>query len=117
MLTPIGDNYFQYDIQINICLQFLREYILKKNIRLTEAWKYGMPFFYYNGKRCCYLWVDKKLKQPYIGFIEGTRLTHSELRQEKRSQIKILLIDPNEDLPLEVIDEVLDEMIALYQQN
>ena len=63
----------------------------------------------------CYLWVHKKNGLPYIGFVEGKRLAHSELIIEKRSRMKILLIDPATDLPIPKIDALLDAAIGLYK--
>jgi hypothetical protein len=74
-----------------------------------------MPFFCYNGKMCCYLWVHKKYKQPYIGIVEGKRINHPDLIQEKRARMKILLLDPNKDLPMRKINLILKEVIALYK--
>lgn len=58
---------------------------------------------------------SKKSKQPYIGIVEGKRLEHPALISEKRSRIKIILIDPNEDLPLNTIKEILTQAIRLYK--
>lgn len=113
-LRPIDAYFLQKEEPIKSCLQFLREYIGKQSPNLTEAWKYGMPFFCYKGKMCCYLWVHKTLHQPYIGFVEGKRMDHPGLLQEKRARMKIFLINPAEDMPLTTLDELLRAMLALY---
>ena len=97
------------------CLQFLRTFILQQDEHLTEAWKYGMPFYCYDGKMCCYLWLHKKFLQPYIGIVEGARVHHPELLQEKRARMKILLIDPAKDIPIRKVRTILQETIALYK--
>ncbi|PSK87982.1 DUF1801 domain-containing protein [Taibaiella chishuiensis] len=115
MLSP-ADRYFQNKEEpIKSCLLFMRQYILKYDGHLTEAWKYGMPFFCYGKKMCCYLWVHKKLGQPYLGIVEGGRIDHPLLLQEARSRMKILLLDPDADLPLDTIHEVLDAMLGFYR--
>lgn len=111
MLRPIDIYFLQKDEPIKSCLQFLREYILKQDANLTEAWKYGMPFYCYKGKMCCYLWVHKKFHQPYIGFVEGKQLNHPELLQEKRARMKIWLIDPAKDIPVNTLNELLNAML------
>jgi hypothetical protein len=89
------DNYFlQKEEPIKSCLQFLRAHILKQNEEIIEAWKYGMPFYYYHGKMLCYLWVHKISGNPYLGLVDGHRINHSDLLQEKRARMKIFLIDP-----------------------
>lgn len=113
-MRPIDDYFLQQDEPIKSCLGFLRNYITKFDPRVTEAWKYGMPFYCINGKMCCYLWVHKKHKLPYIGVVEGKLINHPDLLQEDRARMKILLIDPGKDLPMDVIDEMLAKVIALY---
>ncbi len=54
----------------------------------------------------CYLWINKKLKQPYIGFVDGLHIQHPNLIQENRARMKILPINPNEDVDVLALDEV-----------
>ena len=105
--------YFQKEEPIQSCLVALRDYILDFDPRITEAWKYGMPFFCYKGKMFCYLWVHKKYKQPYLGIVEGKLIEHSDLLLEKRARMKILLIDPNGDIPLNTIETILRAALDL----
>lgn len=115
MLSP-ADLYFQNKEEpVKSCLLFMRSYILKYDSHLTEAWKYGMPFFCYNSKMCCYLWTHKKLGKPYLGIVEGKRMNHPLLHQEQRSRMKIFLLDPEEDMPLDTINEILDTMLTFYR--
>ncbi len=114
-LKPI-DKYFEnLEEPAKSCLLFLRGHIPKYDVLITEEWKYGMPFFCYKGKMFTYLWVHKKLLQPYIGIVEGGRLDHPDLLQEKRARMKILLLDPAKDLPLKKIDTIMKEVLKLYQ--
>lgn len=114
-LRPIDQYYQIKEEPLKSCLEFLRAHILKQNANITEAWKYGMPFFCYKGKMICYLWIHKKYKQPYIGIVEGKKIHHPDLLQEKRARMKILLVDPSKDLPMKKINAILKEVIALYQ--
>ena len=77
-----------------------------------EVWRF---FFCYKSKIFCYLWYHKKHKQPYIGIIEGHRFDEPFLVQEKHSQINIMLLDPNEDLPLLTINDILQKALNLYR--
>jgi len=115
MLRPIDNYFLQKEEPVKSCLQFLREHILKQDIHITEAWKYGMPFFCYNGKMFCYLWVHKKWLQPYIGIVEGKKINHPDLIVEKRARMKILLLDPNKNLPMKKINAILKDVISLYK--
>lgn len=115
MLRPIDDYFLRQDEPVRSCLQFLREHILQQDVNVSEAWKYGMPMYCYKEKMFCYFWTHKKYRQPYIGFVEGKQLNHPDLIIEKRARMKILLLDPNEDLPLETINSILKAAIALYK--
>jgi hypothetical protein len=115
MLRPIDQYFLQKEEPIKSCLLFMRAHILGQNNQITEAWKYGMPFYCYKGKMFCYLWVHKKYGQPYIGFVEGNKLDHPDLLAEKRARMKILLLDPEKDLPVKKINTILKEALALYK--
>src|ERR1700722_2193083 len=117
MLRPIDNYVLQQKEPVKSCLQFLRAHILRQDENITEAWKYGMPFYCYNKKMFCYLWTHKKYHQPYIGIVEGKRIHHPDLLVEKRARMKILLLDPTRDLPIKKIDSILKEVIALYKQR
>ncbi|MEJ7588760.1 MAG: DUF1801 domain-containing protein [Ferruginibacter sp.] len=95
----------------------MRAVILAQDADITNTLKYGMPFFCYKGKMFCYLWVHKKFKQPYIGIVEGKRLDHPELLIEKRSRMKILLLDPNKDLPIKTIKSIIRQALNLYKSG
>jgi len=110
------DNYFlAKEEPAKSCLLFLRGHILKQDKNITEAWKYGMPFYCYKGKMICYLWMHKKHLQPYIGIVEGAKIQHPELIQEKRARMKILLVDPGKNIPVKKIDLILKEVLELYK--
>ncbi|HTE12894.1 MAG TPA: DUF1801 domain-containing protein [Chitinophagaceae bacterium] len=114
MLKP-ADNYFlRQEEPIKGCLLALRKMISSFDPAIIESLKYGMPFYCYNGKMFCYLWVHKKFKQPYIGIVEGGKINHPLLIQEKRVRMKIMLVDPLKDIPVKTIDDILKRTLALY---
>jgi hypothetical protein len=94
-------------------LQALRHVILSFDSEITEAWKYGMPFFCYRGKMFCYVWVHKKFRQPYMGIVDGNRIDHEKLLVEKRARMKILLVDPQKDLPVKLIRTILKKAMEV----
>jgi hypothetical protein len=114
-MRELDNFYLQQDEPIKGTLLALREIILQQDKDVTNAWKYGMPFFCYKGKMFCYLWFHKKHKQPYIGIVEGKRFCEPFLIQEDRSRMKIMLLDPNKDLPLQTIEKILQEAINFYK--
>lgn len=115
MLRPIDNWFLQKDEPVKSCLQFLRQHILAQHTGITEAWKYGMPFYCYKNKMFCYLWVHKKTGQPYIGIVEGNKINHPDLVQEKRARMKILLLDAAKDIPVKKINAILKEVMQLYK--
>jgi Domain of unknown function (DU1801) len=114
-MRELDNFYLQQDEPIKGTLLALREIILQQDEDVTNAWKYGMPFFCYKGKMFCYLWFHKKHKQPYIGIVEGKRFDEPFLIQEDRSRMKIMLFDPNDDLPLQTIKNILQKAINVYK--
>lgn len=113
MLSDLDHFYLQQKEPVKSCLLALREIILAQDKDVSAAWKYRMPFFCYNGKMFCYVWFHKKYKQPYIGLVEGHLFNYPELIQEKRSRMKIFLVDPAEDLPLQFIKTILKEALDI----
>ncbi len=114
MLKPVDDWFLKQEEPARSCLQFLRSHILELDENISEAWKYGMPFFCYKGKMCCYLWVHKKYKQPYLGIVEGSKISDPDLVIEKRARMKILLLDPAKDIPVKKINSILKQVLKLY---
>ena len=112
------DAYFlKQEEPVRSCLLALKEIILSTDKEITFAIKYGMPFFCYKNRMFCYLWIHKKFKQPYIGIVEGALINHPKLITEKRARMKIMLIDPEKDLPIKVIKTVLKEALHLYKSG
>lgn len=114
-MKQLDDFYLNQEEPIKGMFLALKEIILKQDNNITNVLKYGMPFFCYNGKMFCYLWIHKKLKQPYIGIVEGKHFDESFLIQENRSRMKIMLLDCNEDLPLEQIEMIVEKALDLYR--
>lgn len=95
----------------------MREIIMTLDENVTSEWKYRMPMFCYKRKMFCYLWVDKHSQLPYLGVVEGNRIDHPLLVQGNRARMKILHLDPNADLPVEVVQEILQEALDLYRKG
>ncbi|WP_315820994.1 DUF1801 domain-containing protein [Paraflavitalea speifideaquila] len=83
MLREIDQYFLEKEEPVKSYLLALREYLLHFDPKVTEAWKYKMPFYCYKGKMFCYLWVHKKNQQPYLGIVEGNKIYHPQLIIEK----------------------------------
>ena len=116
MIREIDGYFLQKEEPVKGCLFFLRDYILSYDKGIAEVWHYRMPFYFYNGKRFCYLWVHKKNQLPYVGIVDGKLIDHPNLIQEERTRMKILLIDPQKDIPIKTLRSVLDAALKLHRK-
>lgn len=89
----------------------MQSILLDFNEEISETIKYGMPCFCYKGKAFCYLWMDKKTSFPYFLLVEGNKMKHPQLESGDRKRMKVFNVNPNEDLPLETIQEILKEAL------
>jgi hypothetical protein len=116
-MKQLDDFYLDQDEPIKETFLALREIILKQDKDITHVLKYGMPFFCYKGKMFCYLWIHKKFKKPYLAIVEGKYFDEPFLLQETRSRMKIMLLNADQDLPLEQIEAVLIKALNLYKSG
>ena len=117
MIRNLDDFYLNKDEPNKSCLLALRHFILETDPKLSETQKYGMPCFCYKSKPLCYLWVDKKTTEPYILLVDGDKVEHSALIKGSRARMKILPINPNSDLPVDSIAQVLETAISIHQSS
>lgn len=114
-MNPIQEYFYRLDEPARSTLLFLRKKILESDAEnITETFSFRLPFFKYKKKMLCYFNFSKKYKCYYISFYHGDRLDHPQLLQEGRKKFKILLIDLDEDLPLDVILNLIDEVKKFY---
>ena len=95
------------------CLLFLRQFILNHSPNFTEEWKFNLPFYYYNKKWCCYLFVYKKTQKIHIGFMDGNKITHKKLLSEGRKQLKVFPIDVEKDIDIKTLNTLLNMAIKV----
>ncbi len=89
------------------CLLAMRDLLLKFHNSISETTKYGMPCFTLHDKMFCFLWTDKKTTEPYFLFVDGHKMEHASLETGSRSRMKILRVDPYNDLPIAAIEEIM----------
>jgi len=99
------------------CLLALRTIILNQDAIIVETRKYGMPCFCYGKKMLCYLWTDKKTKDPYLLMVEGKYLKHPKLEAGSRSRMKNFRVNPDKNLPVKTIKSILQEALELYRRG
>ena len=112
-MRDIDNYYFQKKEPAKSCLIALREIILNYDTRITEAWYYRTPFFCFEGERFCYLWMyKKKSSQPYLSFLRPYLIEHEALISEEDKRYKKIYFNPELDLPIETIQDILKLAIA-----
>jgi len=117
MVEQLQNFYLTKDEPNKSCLLALRSIIISQDKDVTETQKYGMPCFCYRKKMFCYLWTDKKTGEPYLLMVEGKHLDHPKLEKGDRLRMKILRINPNKDLPLKTIQDILTRALDLYRKG
>lgn len=114
-MQQLYDYYMTLPEPTKSCFLAIRDHILAYDAHITETWKYQSPFFCYRDKIMGYLWINRKTQQPYLGVVNGKLIDHPQLRSEGRKRVKVLSLDPAGELPLDVIDFVLQRSITLRQ--
>lgn len=114
-MKALDEFYAKQDEPNKSCLLALRDIILGLNPEVTPEWKYKLPFFYYRKKMFCYFWFDKKTRQPYIGFMRGPQLNHPALFKGDKKMVKKLFIEPDKDLPIDIIGEIAQEYFQSFE--
>jgi hypothetical protein len=117
MMRAVEEYFLRREEPVKSCMLALRQLILDFDPGITEEWKYGMPFYYCHGKMFCYLWIHKKHRQPYIGVVEGQQIVHPRLLPEKRARMAILLVDPETDIPVADVRDILAQAITFYPRS
>ena len=115
MLNALENFYLNQYEPAKSCLLALKSIILGLDEQISATWKWRMPVFCYKGKMFCYLRTDKKTGEPYIGIVEGNRIEHPLLEQGNRTRMKILRVNPNEDLEVELIEDLLSQALVFYK--
>ncbi len=115
MISELEAFYITQEEPTRSCLLALRRYIMDFNPLITETWTHRMPMFRYRGKLFCYLWIEKMSYVPYIGIYRGLEVKHPKLELGKRKKMKIMLVDPEMDLPIQDLQQIFSLAIKLYE--
>lgn len=114
MLSHLEAYYEKQEEPLKSSFLALRKIILGFDEDISEHWKYQIPFFYYKKKMFCYLYQQKKGGLPYIGFAKGNYMEHPILEKGDRKKMKVMHFNPEEDLPVEVLYELMQKAKELY---
>lgn len=113
-MRDIDNFYLEKEEPNKSCLMALKTIICDFNTDFMPVWKYRLPCFMYKNQIFCYLWIDKKSGHPYIAIGKGVKIDHPDLIQGNRTFVKLLMINPKEDIPIETIHTVFKMAMKLY---
>jgi uncharacterized protein YdhG (YjbR/CyaY superfamily) len=114
----LPDHYYEKHEEPNqSCLLALRKLILSSHPDVNEAIKWGIPCFMRGKRMFCFLSIHKKSGQPYILWSDGIHMEHPLLEQGDRKLMKVMMINPNEDLPVKEIEEILGIALELAKKK
>ncbi|HWD88546.1 MAG TPA: DUF1801 domain-containing protein [Mucilaginibacter sp.] len=113
--TTLESYYLSKPEPYQSCLLALRDLILRTNPGICHERKFQIPFFTYKGKKLGYLWLNRK--KLMLGFCLDKSL--QEVKQDTRAKDKYesVQIDPNQDLPVDMIREKLGYYIGLIDRK
>ncbi len=112
--TQLDHYYLKQPEPIQGCLLALKDIILRLDENITHQRKFQIPFFYYKDKKLAYLWLNKKKLQ--IGFIEDKSIYPKKDGIKLKDKYESIIIDPNADIPIELITKELKKRMALYRE-
>jgi len=113
-MRDIDKFYSEKEEPLKGTLLALKEIILNYHEEFLPVWKYRLPCFSYKRQLFCYLWVDRKTNQPYIGMVKGREVSHPKLIQGNRTSVKILMIDAQNDINVNEIYTIFDLAMIYY---
>lgn len=97
------------------CMLALKDLILHTNPGICHERKFQIPFFTYKGKKLGYIWLNRK--KLMLGFCLDKSLIKVPEGTKPKDQYESMLIDPNSDLPVDVILERLGYYIELIDNT
>ena len=112
MNTSPENYYLKHPEPYQGCLLALKQIILKVDERIMHTRKYQIPFFTYKGKSLAFLWLNRK--KVILGFVTDKSVLPPAPGIRPKDQYETMQINPNEDIPKELIVAKLQELILRY---
>ena len=113
--TTLESYYLSKPEPYQSCLLALRDVILRANPGICHERKFQIPFFTYKGKKLGYLWLDGR--KLMLGFCLDKSLQEVEEGVKSKDKYESMRIDPNADLPVDIILQKLAYYIAVIDKG
>ena len=97
------------------CLLALKDIILTTNLGIQHERKFQIPFFTYKGKKMGYLWLNRK--KLMLGFCLDKSLQLITPGIQPKDKYESIAINPNEDIPVDIIRQKLTYYIAVIDKS
>lgn len=115
MNTKLEDYYLRHPEPFQGCLLAMKHLILNMDNRITHERKYQIPFFCFEGKKLAFLWVNRK--KLMLGFVTDKSIIPHTVGTKHKDRLEMIQLDPNADLPVEMIIAKLREQIQTYETS
>ena len=115
MNAELEDYYLKHPEPVRGCLFALKQIIMSVSDQVRHERKYQVPFFSYKGKKLGFIWMNRK--KLILGFITDKSVLLPVEGVRLKDQLETIQIDPNADLPKEMIVTKIKELIRLYEKN
>jgi hypothetical protein len=112
--TTLESYYLSKPEPYQSCLLALRDIILRTNPEICHERKFQIPFFTYKGKKLGYLWLNGK--KLMLGFCLDKRLQQETSGMRLKDKYESFRIDPNADLPIDIIIQKLNYYLNRIDQ-
>jgi hypothetical protein len=113
--TTLESYYLSKPEPYQSCLLALKDVILRTNPNICHERKFQIPFFTYKGKKLGYLWLNRK--KLMLGFCLDKSLQELTMRTKPKDKYESMQIDPNADLPVDIILQKLGYYLALIDKG
>lgn len=101
MTTQLEQYYLSKPEPYQGCLLALRHIIVNARPGIVHERKFQIPFFTYKGKKLGYLWLNRK--KLMLGFCLDKSLQEVVPGVKPKDRYESFQVDPNADLPVELI--------------
>jgi len=115
MNAELENYYLKHPEPIRGCLLALKQIIMSVSDQVTHERKFQLPFFSYKGMKLGFLWMNRK--KLILGFITDKRILLPEPGIKHTDKLEMIQIDPNADLPKEMIVTKILQLIMKYEEN
>ena len=115
MNAELENYYLKHPEPFRGSLLALKQIIMGVSDHITHERKYQIPFFCYKGKKIGFLWMNRK--KLILGFVTDKSILPQSEGIRQKDQMEMIQIDPTADLPKEMIETKLQDLIGKYEKN